>query len=94
METWDERIRRKYKTQRVIFGYTWFRIEQGVSISIALQVWAWEFITSHFVTIALLVEFVYLILCMIVIGQIVQTEKKFKRFSGHYSIKPPKGFYD
>lgn len=41
-----------------------------------------------------LTYFVLFIMGIIVLIQIIDTDKKFKRFSGPYSIKPPEGFYD
>ena len=83
-----------FNKKRVFLGYTIPQIYM-----IFFDAWQLIFVYNllqlyRLIMFSYLDLFILMIMILVVFAQIVKTEKQFKRYSGHYSIKPPKGFYD
>jgi type IV secretory pathway VirB3-like protein len=83
-----------FNKKRVFLGYTRPQI-----FLIFFDAWQLVFVYSllqlyHLIMFSYLDLLILMIMILVVFTQIVKTEKQFKRYSGHYSIKPPEGFYD
>ena len=90
----DKKKMAAFNKKRVFLGYTRPQI-----FLIFFDAWQLVFVYSllqlyHLIMFSYLDLLILMIMILVVFTQIVKTEKQFKRYSGHYSIKPPEGFYD
>ena len=77
-----------------IFCFSIFYVAKWIIIGIPIIALYIMLQLLHLAVYDYFVLFILIILILNLIRQIVKTEKQFKRYSGHYSIKPPEGFYD
>lgn len=80
--------------KKIVFSYSITHIVVGIIVGSLIT---WVYIALQLLHLAVydyFILFILIILILNLIRQIVKTEKQFKRYSGHYSIKPPEGFYD
>ena len=75
-----------------IFCFSIFDIAKWIIIGIPIIALYIMLQLLHLAVYDYFVLFILIILILNLIRQIVKTEKQFKRYSGHYSIKPPEGF--
>ena len=86
---------RTIPTKRTLFGYREKYIIFGWGEGTGIQLMFLQLAEiPSLTTYAYLVQFIFIILLTVVLKQIIKTEREFKRYSGHYSLRPPKGFYD
>lgn len=80
--------------KKVVFGYNILHIIIGISIGAIITELFIVLLLLHLTIFTYVVLFFLMILSLMLLKQIIKTEKQFKRYCGHYSIKPPEGFYD
>ena len=75
-----------------IFCFSIFYVAKWIIIGIPIIALYIMLQLLHLAVYDYFILFILIILILNLIRQIVKTEKQFKRYSGHYSIKPPEGF--